>query len=162
MKSPTSNRQKLECPWCGTTFYRHPSQITGKNTCSRKCQAESRTRVLNPDGYKDFIDTTGMSKNMTRINRRLNPARMTPEVRAKIRAALVGTGEGKTYEKNYGRHTHRVVAEQKIGRPLRRGEVVHHIDGNKRNNHPDNLEVMTQAEHIELHRKRGDLKRRGE
>lgn len=36
---------------------------------------------------------------------------------------------------------HRVVMEQKLGRPLQRGEVVHHIDGNRANNHPDNLEV---------------------
>lgn len=36
---------------------------------------------------------------------------------------------------------HRVMMEQKLGRPLQRGEVVHHIDGNRANNHPDNLEV---------------------
>lgn len=36
---------------------------------------------------------------------------------------------------------HRVVMEQKLGRLLRRGEVVHHLDGNRANNHPDNLEV---------------------
>jgi HNH endonuclease len=36
---------------------------------------------------------------------------------------------------------HRVVMEQKLGRLLQRGEVVHHLDGNRANNHPDNLEV---------------------
>ena len=36
---------------------------------------------------------------------------------------------------------HRIVMAQKLGRPLQRGEVVHHIDGNRANNHPDNLEV---------------------
>jgi len=34
---------------------------------------------------------------------------------------------------------HRLVMEQKIGRPLHPTEVVHHIDGNRANNHPDNL-----------------------
>ena len=46
---------------------------------------------------------------------------------------------------------HRVVAEEKIGRKLEKGEIVHHIDGDKWNNHPDNLEVMTQSEHARIH-----------
>ncbi len=84
---------------------------------------------------------------------------MTDEVKEKIRNSQLGTGEGKTYEKMHGRHTHRVVAERKLGRPLKAGEIVHHIDGNKRNNDPDNLMVMTQSEHCRLHftkRKGGD------
>lgn len=66
--------------------------------------------------------------------------------------ALRGRGEGRTYRKLNGRHEHRVVAEQKLGRALLPGEIVHHIDGDKLNNHPDNLEVMTQAEHIRIHK----------
>ena len=43
-----------------------------------------------------------------------------------------------------GRMTvHRIVASQKLGRPLTKGEVVHHIDGDSHNNHPDNLMVLT-------------------
>jgi hypothetical protein len=56
-----------------------------------------------------------------------------------------------TYRKRYGRHEHRVVAEQMIGRSLERGEIVHHIDGNKHNNDPANLKVMTQGQHIFEH-----------
>lgn len=55
------------------------------------------------------------------------------------------------YKKLFGRHEHRVVAEQMIGRPLERGEIVHHIDGNKHNNDPSNLQVMTQADHLRTH-----------
>lgn len=71
---------------------------------------------------------------------------------AKLRGDLQrGRGEGKTYTKLYGRHEHRVVMEQKLGRPLLPGEIVHHIDHDKKNNHPDNLMVMTQSEHARLH-----------
>jgi hypothetical protein len=56
-----------------------------------------------------------------------------------------------TYKKLHHRHEHRVVAEKMLGRSLRRGEIVHHIDGNKHNNNPANLRVMTQSEHIRKH-----------
>lgn len=36
---------------------------------------------------------------------------------------------------------HRYVMEQMLGRKLLRTENIHHKDGNKQNNHPDNLEL---------------------
>lgn len=81
---------------------------------------------------------------------------MTFEVRKKLREARLGKGKGESYEKTYGRHTHRIVAEQILGRPLRPGEVVHHIDGNKRNNGPENLMLFdSQEKHAEWHAKYG-------
>lgn len=49
-------------------------------------------------------------------------------------------------------YEHRKVMEQVLGRPLRRGEVVHHIDGDKTNNAPENLEVFaSNGEHLRHH-----------
>lgn len=57
-----------------------------------------------------------------------------------------------------GRTVHREIAAKKLGRPLLPEEVVHHIDGDKRNNDPRNLRVCrTQAEHDAIHRRQGDL-----
>lgn len=39
-------------------------------------------------------------------------------------------------------YEHILVAEQKLGRHLKDGECVHHIDENKRNNDPNNLMVF--------------------
>ena len=55
------------------------------------------------------------------------------------------TREGKS------RPAHDVLIEEILGRPLADNEVVHHIDGNKNNNDPENLQVMDRAEHTRLH-----------
>lgn len=61
-----------------------------------------------------------------------------------------------SYPKIFGTHAHRILAEEVIGRLLKKGEVVHHKDGNTRNNLVDNLEVLSsQAEHAKLHCKNG-------
>jgi hypothetical protein len=65
--------------------------------------------------------------------------------------ALRYSGKRTNYVKLGGVHMHRVVMEKVLGRKLVKGEIVHHIDGDKWNNNPDNLQVMTQSEHIKLH-----------
>lgn len=46
---------------------------------------------------------------------------------------------------------HRRIAEEKIGRKLQPGEVVHHIDGNHFNNDPENIAVLSKSEHSQIH-----------
>lgn len=54
---------------------------------------------------------------------------------------------------------HDYIMEKHIGRPLQKGEVVHHINGIKTDNRIENLMLLTNSEHMKVHseaRKRGD------
>ncbi|MFJ5716562.1 HNH endonuclease signature motif containing protein [Neobacillus sp. NPDC093127] len=61
--------------------------------------------------------------------------------------------EGYLAVSSYGERIelHRLVMEYTLGRKLRPHEIVHHIDGDKWNNHPDNLELVNRSEHMKIH-----------
>ncbi len=155
MKKMTSNKLSVTCDMCGVVFQRSPSRIVGQRHlfCSKKCLWDFSSKEKNPYSYGELKDLQPVSEHMSELNRRLNPTRMTDEVREKIRNAHVNSGKGKTYSKRYGRHEHRVVVEQILGRKLESGEVVHHLNFNPRDNAPENLMVFpSQAEHAKYHK----------
>ena len=48
-------------------------------------------------------------------------------------------------------YEHKLVAEYALGRSLKSDETVHHIDGDKTNNTPNNLLICKRDYHVELH-----------
>lgn len=47
--------------------------------------------------------------------------------------------------------THRRVAEKKVGGRIYSGYEVHHLDGDKNNNRPSNLRVVSKEQHRRIH-----------
>lgn len=118
--------QPRACAHCGTVFTPKRSKWRQKY-CSLACNGRA---FCNPEH----------NRRIARIYNPLNAAKRR------------GTGQKDGYVKLGGRHMHRVVMEDKLGRPLKPGEIVHHVDEDKKNNAPDNLELMpSQSEHARLH-----------
>lgn len=144
---------EVSCDFCGLKFQKYIKKLSKHNFCGLSCKNAYASRVKNPKGYADYRDLSKASEHMRQLNTEMNPERMTPEVREKLRRARLDTGAQKSYRKVNGRHEHRVVAEQILGRKLLPGEVVHHIDRNQRNNAPENLMIFpSQAEHARWHK----------
>ena len=135
---------KVSCKVCGRPFLKPEFRVSENNFCSR-------------EHFRRWC-----SERMREYNRTANPMNQpggVMESRIRRSKELRGTGEGKAYRKLLGRHEHRRMAEAKLGRPLKAGEVVHHLDGNKLNNDPANLAVLpSQSEHCKAH---GFGKRKG-
>lgn len=130
----TSGREALmpmvarTCEWCSQRFsvYISPSSWTGRGRfCTRTCHYAWNRSLKNTAPTRRRVTEYGYIRLVKRDHPRANKYGMIFE--------------------------HRVVAEQMIGRPLRRDEVVHHKNGIKTDNRPENLEVTTNGAHTSMH-----------
>lgn len=125
-KPPSRPRQGAEkqCAQCGATFYASQAELAkGRDFCSRTCW------------YRSEAFTQTYAARKARTGRNVDPS--TGYVR--IRCA-----DGRW------RLEHRVIAEQILGRPLAPGEQVHHINRDRADNRPENLEVVEHRAHASL------------
>lgn len=59
--------------------------------------------------------------------------------------------------KAVNRDEHILIMEEYLGRPLEKGEIVHHLDENKQNNSIENIELCLLSVHSRYHKLKGDL-----
>lgn len=118
------------CCVCGRSFTR-PWKQRRAVVCSRRCRGIKNAAMFRnwPQDIRDKCAASARKRG--------------DECR--------GTGKKHPYVKRGNRHEHRVVVEGILGRRLGPDEIVHHKDGNAKNNNPDNLQLTTRKEHIAIH-----------
>jgi rRNA maturation protein Nop10 len=169
--------RKVICETCGTQVDRpNPNRF-----CSSACYGQSRVGTQLAASAVEKIRAAQLANNP------MKGRRHTEATRAKMRAAssrahgpdAIGWKGGRTVDKHgyvlvyapdhpnaVGNYVpeHRLVMSAILERPLRDDEEVHHKNGVRTDNSPENLEVLTKGEHARLHRldeaKRGLRRRR--
>ena len=141
-------KMNLKCDLCGKEY---SSYQCGKyhHFCSIECRRKAGKLVASS------FSEEARKKASERITYYNKNVFNHGEYRERQANSLRGKGNKKSYIKRNGKHEHRLIAEKMLGRQLESYEIIHHIDGNKQNNDPNNLTIMTQSEHIKEHLKRG-------
>lgn len=119
---------------------RHPCVDCGAGTTKTRCK---------PCGYSNRQRPSGLKYNI--VNE--NPSWF------KKRNSIWEDSKGYLQRYIAGKNVrvHRHIVEQHLGRKLLNIEVVHHINGNKKDNSIENLLVMTKRDHDNLHNGKGVL-----
>lgn len=154
-----------ECETCGKEIYAGPQQV-GKRFCSVSCHNahQSRNRQTNTCPVCGREWTLSASQKYHRADY----CSRACEARARIKRPLDREHNGKPavvdhqgyvriFEPDHPRATkggwifeHRWVVEQALGRFLERDEHVHHLNHERADNRPENLQLLSALEHMAI------------
>jgi hypothetical protein len=133
---------------CGTEVWRKPSEeaVRAAVYCSQACHNEAQrgSRVTWKCANCDTEKTTPPSQVATYCS---SSCAAAPRRRQPGDIYISPTGYAWVWgEDGRKRQEHTVVMEQMLGRPLEKHENVHHRNGARADNRPENLEVWSTAQ----------------
>lgn len=124
-----------KCP-CGKTLTSTGARLSRSKYCSKVCFYKFRVR---PSGLHYVF----VKENLGRFRKgRPSPRKFTS-------VAHVEGGYVVMWYDGQRIKLHHLL----VGRKLKKNEVVHHINGVKTDNRPENLRIMTRSQHTALHHK---------
>lgn len=120
LKGLTMPKKKYNFTWCNKEVLRYESSVKNNKHifCCNECRSKFLSKKHNPDGYikHPHLSEYNLKNNPT------HPVINDFSVKMKLRDARLGSGEGKSYKKIFGRHEHRIVAERILGRALKKAK----------------------------------------
>lgn len=159
----------VECQNCGKPVATYPSRVNRTRFCSRTCYAEwlSKNNRGAIHGMYGKHHTEEARRKMSRAalesaktgasNHNWKGGRY--KVRGYVMVALRSlppeeqTRFASMASRSSGKYIpeHRLVMARQLGRPLEPKEVVHHLNGVKDDNRPENLELKQPSEHTDAY-----------
>jgi hypothetical protein len=154
MKSVPLN---LVCAKCGVEFQRLPYLARyRKQYCSITCSASDRQRK-EQDGTCETCGRPFVRRAWAFGKGRFCSKRCSNKASGNTASAWKGgtlISQSGYRQIRVGRRyffEHRLVAAEKIGRPLLPTERVHHLNHDRLDNRPENLQVVSPSEHQRIH-----------
>jgi len=132
---------------------------------ARAEKASAKTLTLNGETLSVRVWSEKIGVAVSAINARIKKGWPIAEVLSARKWAGPGYVEGKSYRfsNQQKKGAHVVAAETALGKPLPAGAVVHHADGDKRNNANSNLVIcQDRAYHMMLHMRQRALDESGD
>ena len=135
---------KIKCELCGLicSMQVSGSHLRAKHNMTTKEYRALGYKTLSPDRLEQLRQSPVGSGKENGIRRLYGPDH--PNWKG---GHVNGQGYRIIYRDGKRRVEHRIIMEDMLGRSLTSNEVVHHRDGNRSNNSPDNLQLMTQSQH---------------
>ena len=136
------------CVTCGNTFEKkYRKQIACSVDCGNRAKSANKT-VICQTCNTEFERPHGKMRMYCSRTCAMTGRYRKGQIRQRAEGETISHSSGYIQQKSDGKWImqHRLVMEQIIGRPLKRDERVHHKNGNRQDNRPENLELWVGVE----------------